>query len=241
MKILEGIVVAFQFLTRFYLPINLKWDEKNIKYSLLFFPIVGLAIGAILYLGNYLASFVNLNPELIVLLIWILITGGLHIDGFSDTVDGMSARADREKTLKIMDDSHIGAFGVIAIVLLILSKYETIKELILINPFAIYFSPIFARAIAGIFLSFFKTAKDSGLAYFFHSSANNTIAIVQFLLTLAFIFYFNSWMAARFIYTLLIVFVLVLPIYKKLGGLTGDVYGTIVELSELVFMMLCVF
>lgn len=48
MKILEAIVVSFQFLTRFYLPIKIDWDEKNIKYSLLFFPLVGAAIGAVL-------------------------------------------------------------------------------------------------------------------------------------------------------------------------------------------------
>lgn len=241
MKILEGIIVAFQFLTRFYLPINLKWDEKNIKYSLLFFPIVGLAIGATLYLGNFLASFTKINPALIILFLWILITGGLHIDGVSDTIDGLSARADRDKTLKIMDDSHIGAFGVIAIVLLILFKYETIKQLIINNPFAIYFSPIFARSIAGIFLSLFKTAKESGLAYFFHTSSNNIVALIQFFLTLLFIYIFNSWMAIRFVYTLIIVFLLVMPINKKLGGLTGDVYGMIVEFSELIFMMMCTF
>lgn len=157
MKIIEAIVVSFQFLTRFYLPIKIDWDEKNIKYSLLFFPLVGAAIGAVLFGVNYLTAYTKINPALTILFSWIIITGGLHLDGVSDTVDGLSARADRERTLKIMDDSHIGAFGVIAIVMLILFKYDAISKLVCKNPYAIFASPIIARCIAGFFLTFFKT------------------------------------------------------------------------------------
>ena len=78
MKFLQGIIVAFQFLTRFYLPINIEWDEKNIKFSLLFFPIVGGAIGVVLYFVARVLAQTNVNISLMILLAWILITGGLH-------------------------------------------------------------------------------------------------------------------------------------------------------------------
>lgn len=240
MKILEAIVVSFQFLTRFYLPIKIDWDEKNIKYSLLFFPLVGVAIGAVLFGVNYLTAYTKINPALTILFVWIIITGGLHLDGVSDTVDGLSARADRERTLKIMDDSHIGAFGVIAIVMLILFKYDAISKLVCKNPYAIFASPIIARCIAGFFLTFFKTAKATGLASYFHQSSSKVITTISVLITIAIIFYFNQWWLMRFLYTFLAITILTIPVYRKLNGLTGDVYGSIVELSEIIFMMLCI-
>lgn len=240
MKILEAIVVSFQFLTRFYLPIKIDWDEKNIKYSLLFFPLVGAAIGAVLFGVNYLTAYTKINPALTILFAWIIITGGLHLDGVSDTVDGLSARADRERTLKIMDDSHIGAFGVIAIVMLILFKYDAISKLVYKNPYAIFASPVIARCIAGFFLTFFKTAKTTGLASYFHQSSSKVITTISVLITIAIIFYFNQWWLMRFLYTFLAITILTIPVYRKLNGLTGDVYGSIVELSEIIFMMLCI-
>lgn len=240
MKILEAIVVSFQFLTRFYLPIKIDWDEKNIKYSLLFFPLVGAAIGAVLFGVNYLTAYTKINPALTILFAWIIITGGLHLDGVSDTVDGLSARADRERTLKIMDDSHIGAFGVIAIVMLILFKYDAISKLVYKNPYAIFASPVIARCIAGFFLTFFKTAKTIGLASYFHQSSSKVITTISVLITIAIIFYFNQWWLMRFLYTFLAITILTIPVYRKLNGLTGDVYGSIVELSEIIFMMLCI-
>lgn len=240
MKILEAIVVSFQFLTRFYLPIKIDWDEKNIKYSLLFFPLVGAAIGAVLFGVNYLTAYTKINPALTILFAWIIITGGLHLDGVSDTVDGLSARADRERTLKIMDDSHIGAFGVIAIVMLILFKYDAISKLVCKNPYAIFASPVIARCIAGFFLTFFKTAKTTGLASYFHQSSSKVITTISVLITIAIIFYFNQWWLMRFLYTFLAITILTIPVYRKLNGLTGDVYGSIVELSEIIFMMLCI-
>lgn len=240
MKFLQGIIVAFQFLTRFYLPINIEWDEKNIKFSLLFFPIVGGAIGGVLYLVARIFAQTNVNISLMILLAWILITGGLHFDGLSDTVDGFSARKNREETLKIMDDSHIGAFGVMAIVLALAFKYYAIANLIGPNPWGIYLAPVFARALAGIFLTYIKTAKDIGLAAYFHSCTKKWPATLAFICTLALAFYFNSWMGIRVLYTTGIICILLIPIYRKLGGLTGDVYGTIVEVFEIIFMTLCI-
>lgn len=175
MKILESIVVAFQFLTRLYLPINVEWDTGNLRRSLMWFGLVGAFIGAILAGALTLFNRFDLIPAvaaIIILLIWIFITGGIHIDGISDMADGFFSMRDKEKTLEIMKDSHVGAFGVITIVFLLLIKFEMLKEFIIIekNVWLLILPPTIARIAAGLVLSFYETTKKSGLGYTFHLS-----------------------------------------------------------------------
>ena len=163
MKILESIVVAFQFLTRLYLPINVEWDTANLRRSLMWFGLVGAFIGVILAGAMTLFNRFDLIPAvaaIIILLIWIFITGGMHIDGISDMADGFFSMRDKEKTLEIMKDSHVGAFGVITIVFLLLIKFEMLKEFIIIekNVWLLILPPTIARIAAGLVLSFYAVS-----------------------------------------------------------------------------------
>lgn len=175
MKILESLVVAFQFLTRLYLPINVEWDMGNLRRSLMWFGLVGAFIGAIL--AGFLMLFnrfdvISAVAAIIILIIWIFITGGMHIDGISDMADGFFSMRDKNETLEIMKDSHVGAFGVMTIVFVLLIKFEMLKEFILIekNVWLLVLPPTIARIAAGLVLSFYETTKKSGLGYTFHSS-----------------------------------------------------------------------
>lgn len=189
MKILESIVVAFQFLTRLYLPINVEWDTGNLRRSLMWFGLVGAFIGVILAGAMTLFNRFDLIPAveaIIILIIWIFITGGMHIDGISDMADGFFSMRDKEKTLEIMKDSHVGAFGVITIVFLLLIKFEMLKEFIIIekNVWLLILPPTIARIAAGLVLSFYETTKKSGLGYTFHSSDPRIFWAIGFVVTL---------------------------------------------------------
>lgn len=246
MKILESIVVAFQFLTRLYLPINVEWDTGNLRRSLTWFGLVGAFIGVILAGAMTLFNRFDLIPAvaaIIILLIWIFITGGMHIDGISDMADGFFSMRDKEKTLEIMKDSHVGAFGVITIVFLLLIKFEMLKEFIIIekNVWLLILPPTIARIAAGLVLSFYETTKKSGLGYTFHSSNPRIFWAIGFIVTLIISSILNIKSLIFIGIAILASNLMALWAKKKIGGLNGDIYGAIVETVEVIGMVfICV-
>lgn len=246
MKILESIVVAFQFLTRLYLPINVEWDTANLRRSLMWFGLVGAFIGVILAGAMTLFNRFDLIPAvsaIIILLIWIFITGGMHIDGISDMADGFFSMRDKEKTLEIMKDSHVGAFGVITIVFLLLIKFEMLKEFIIIekNVWLLILPPTIARIAAGLVLSFYETTKKSGLGYTFHSSDPRIFWAIGFIVTLIISSILNIKSLIFIGIAILASNLMALWAKKKIGGLNGDIYGAIVETVEVIGMVfICV-
>lgn len=242
MKILESIVVAFQFLTRLYLPINVEWDTANLRRSLMWFGLVGAFIGVILAGAMTLFNRLDLIPAvsaIIILLIWIFITGGMHIDGISDMADGFFSMSDKEKTLEIMKDSHVGAFGVITIVFLLLIKFEMLKEFIIIekNVWLLILPPTIARIAAGLVLSFYETTKKSGLGYTFHSSDPRIFWTIGFIVTLIISAILNIKSLIFIGIAILASNLMALWAKKKIGGLNGDIYGAIVETVEVIGMV----
>lgn len=242
MKILESIVVAFQFLTRLYLPINVEWDTANLRRSLMWFGLVGAFIGVILAGAMTLFNRFDLIPAvsaIIILIIWIFITGGMHIDGISDMADGFFSMRDKEKTLEIMKDSHVGAFGVITIVFLLLIKFEMLKEFIIIekNVWLLILPPTIARIAAGLVLSFYETTKKSGLGYTFHSSDPRIFWAIGFVVTLIISSILNIKSLIFIGIAILASNLMALWAKKKIGGLNGDIYGAIVETVEVIGMV----
>lgn len=242
MKILESIVVAFQFLTRLYLPINVEWDTGNLRRSLMWFGLVGAFIGVILAGAMTLFNRFDLIPAveaIIILIIWIFITGGMHIDGISDMADGFFSMRDKEKTLEIMKDSHVGAFGVITIVFLLLIKFEMLKEFIIIekNVWLLILPPTIARIAAGLVLSFYETTKKSGLGYTFHSSDPRIFWAIGFVVTLIISSILNIKSLIFIGIAISVSNLMALWAKKKIGGLNGDIYGAIVETVEIIGMV----
>lgn len=242
MKILESIVVAFQFLTRLYLPINVEWNTTNLRRSLTWFGLVGAFIGVILAGAMTLFNRFDLIPAvaaIIILLIWIFITGGMHIDGISDMADGFFSMRDKEKTLEIMKDSHVGAFGVITIVFLLLIKFEMLKEFIIIekNVWLLILPPTIARIAAGLVLSFYETTKKSGLGYTFHSSDPRIFWAIGFIVTLIISSILNIKSLIFIGIAILASNLMAIWAKKKIGGLNGDIYGAIVETVEVIGMV----
>lgn len=233
----DGLILGIQFLTRIPINKSIEFSQRNIRNSLFFFPFIGMLVGGI---GSLVFYFIGqFNTELsafLTVLTLIVITGGLHIDGLSDTLDGFLSNRDTEKTLEIMKDSRIGAFGVIGIVLLILGKYIIIKNMTM-DMWLIIFSLANSRLIAGIIISTKKTARKGGLGELFHKSnpKQNILysgIIYGLILLLVDIYYIIPLITAYIFAELFSSWS-----YKKIGGLTGDVYGAIMEISELVSLL----
>lgn len=236
----RSFVLMIQFLTRLPININIEFDKETISKGTLFFPFIGMIIGSIASLIYYLSSFINVDiSSLLSVLAMVALTGGLHIDGLSDTADGFFSSRTREKVLEIMKDSRVGTFGVIVIVFDLLLKYVLIKNLNSeIAIIAIVLSCGLGRVASSMLLTFGKSARENGLGNMF---MNNDTKLYFVSGTL--IFSIIGLVIGKFMFIAALVSVLIFAYtlmkysYKIIGGLTGDVCGAACELCEILSLI----
>jgi len=238
---MKSMVAAIQFLTIFGSGRRGEVTSDYLSRSLFYFPFIGLLIGGCLAGLNFVFSkYLNhsvVNLSIIILL--VIFTGGLHLDGFADTVDGFYAGKNKEETLKIMEDSRIGTMGAIGLVILILLKFallEGIPEAIKYK--ALFLMPLSSRWAMVVSGSLSKAAKTEGLGKFFCKPIRLREWLGATLFTLIVGFLILKTQSLPFILGIF-VFTLILTRYinRKIGGMTGDTFGAINELTE-VFSLL---
>ena len=115
MSIINSFFIALSMYSIIQVP-RVDWKKENMRYAMCFFPMIGVVIGAVMYLAGWLldkTSVGGLFRGVVFTLIPIIITGGIHMDGFMDTMDALGSWGDREKKLEILKDSHAGAFAIL--------------------------------------------------------------------------------------------------------------------------------
>ncbi|RAK10572.1 cobalamin-5'-phosphate synthase [Halanaerobium saccharolyticum] len=242
-KVIHNFLTALTFMTR--IPVKIK---KTSELKLNYFPPVGLLLALIIILVEHFLAFIFTVEirALLLLIIYIYLTGALHLDGLGDFADGFFAGRDQAKTIKIMHDSNSGIFALVTLILLLGLKYLLFKELLLRNSLqTVIIMAVLVRYLLGFVIIFSEPAESSFLADSLSENAE-TIDLFYSTLTTIFIFslyYYFTDSVYFFPVLLAVVFILILIIYliqwsrKKLGGITGDIYGTIIELGELIFLL----
>lgn len=232
----DALVLAFQFLTRLPINKNVDYNDKNISNSQFFYPLVGMAVG-IISGGVYFAfSYINKDiASIFAVVSLIFITGGLHMDGLSDTCDGFFSARDREKILTIMKDSRVGSFGAIALILDILLKYILISNLHKNIPFILMLACGNSRLMLLMLISYGKTARKDGMAAAEAKANKRKYFIINAILYILFIiFVFSPYYLIPLLASFLASVFLARKSYKVIEGLTGDVYGACNEICEII-------
>ncbi len=248
-NILSSLVIAFAMYSKVPMP-RVDWTKPRMKYVLVFFPFVGILVGGCVFGVLYLASICSVSPLLfagIVTVVPILLTGGIHFDGYIDTVDAISSYQTRERKLEILKDPHVGAFGVIyAIVYIVLffagvcgvlAISEYLKEAI----FAVSFAFILSRCLSGFCGVNFKSASAGSLSVFKDASVKiaSNIAILVFALCTC-----MSLLIFANLFGIVVVAVQLvwMGIYKVrmeniFGGVTGDTAGYFLQIAEVLSVL----
>lgn len=196
-----------------------------------YFPLVGLLIGASLVIAQFLlrALFPPLVAAALLLALWVVLSGALHLDGFADACDGLFAATTRERRLEILRDAHLGAFGAVGLLLLLLVKYAAITS-------APSFAPILLAPMLGrwalVFAATFPLARASGMAALFRAGLTRRIVFVATIFAALGCAFFGAFGFAAWLSALGAAFFLARLALKRLGGLTGDIYGMICESVE---------
>lgn len=243
--IFETIAIAFSTYSRLPMP-QVPWNEKNKRFVLAAFPLVGALIGAVAVLLVLLCDYLALPAGVLALLVPavpLLLTGGIHADGFIDTADARHSYAAREKKLEILKDPHVGAFGVIRLILYVLlvlaalwTALSTEQHALLLPP--LFFSFLLSRALSGLAGEVFPKAKADGILAGFAGEKNGKApAIVLLLETIAVAVLFILLSPYYAVQIVLLNLLLLLYYYRmsmrEFGGVTGDLAGWFLCLSEL--------
>jgi len=254
MKILRDLSLAIRFLTifpiaSFPLSNNSNQDEEvlteNFANSMAFFPLVGMLIGVLLVVLRRIFYYLPVSPligDTLVLIVWIWLSGGLHLDGFADSVDGFSGGHDKEGILKIMKDSSTGAKGVVALVSILLLKFVLLVEMpLLLKDTALFFTPAIGRwsMVIAAFLGKPARLKNSMGKLFMDYVGWREVIFASLTMAAIGIFLFRLYFLLLVTIGIGIILLILKYCQKKIGGISGDVLGAINEIVE-VFILLTV-
>jgi adenosylcobinamide-GDP ribazoletransferase len=233
----RGLILAIQFLTRLPTPAVRDFQPHDLAHSAVWFPVVGMIVGAatagMLMAGARVDAWLG---ALLALVTWVGVTGGLHLDGLADLADASgAAHRDRARFLEVLRDPHVGAFGVMVLILAIVSKLILLflavhrvsgaaSSLVLIAAWA---------RLGAIGWSAWLPPLASGTAERFAWRTSNVLL--------------GSWTAGLLVLSWLLEPVLLIAplvllgwgIYLKrlIGGMTGDCLGAGIEISEIALLL----
>lgn len=221
------------------------WTEENRRYSLCFFPLVGMIIGGILFGWWQLCNrFVigNVLMAAVACVIPLLVCGGIHLDGYCDVLDAHHSHQPRERKLEIMKDPHIGSFAVIGLCVYFLLQFGLFSEILLDSAVAVTACGYtLSRALSGLAAVTFKSAKSDGALYSFTKPAHKRGTVITLSLTIAIIcavmLFIDPFLGAAAIVAAGLVFVFYRVFsYKQFGGITGDLAGFFLQICELAIL-----
>jgi adenosylcobinamide-GDP ribazoletransferase len=234
--------IALQFLTIIPLPFSVRCEERDLGRSMALFPLVGLTLGGVLVGVNFILSRVLPREvtDLLLLILLTVVTGALHLDGLADVCDGLAARGGRERFLTVMKDSHVGAVGVVGLVLGLLLKYQALnhlppeieREALLLFPMLARFSQV-QMAVGS------KRARSDGLGALFVGGTGILQFGVAGIITLVTA---GLLLGGRGLFCCLAVYLFTWGMkgwfHRRLGGVTGDVIGCASELNEILCLLM---
>lgn len=240
MKLIKACCIAFSMFSKLPVP-QFEWKEDEMKYMMVFFPLVGSIIGLVVYGWSVLAQSTSMNGLLystIGVVIPIVISGGIHVDGYMDTMDAIHSYQSKERKLEILSDPHVGAFSVIYLLvyyLIYMGSFAQVQGQSALILLSLGF--FLSRILCAIGTMTFPGAKETGLCHQFAKQADKKRVIfflaLQLVLCMIGMILTHRWMGSA----LVLGNILLMSYYgwltkQEFGGTTGDTSGFFVILSE---------
>jgi adenosylcobinamide-GDP ribazoletransferase len=231
------LLTAFQFLTIFPAVIRRVFTAAELGRAVGFFPFVGLALGGIYY-GMEIGLRLIFPAPLVAVLILaggLLLTRGLHFDGFLDSCDGLFGGFTPERRLEIMRDSRVGAFGVAGGGMLLLAKYAAILSLT--NVFGLLLAPVLGRWVLSMAVFAFPYAREKGLGRDMKDNVRWPQVMLATAVAVLAAWSFAGWTGLlAFALSGIMLWLGAGFVLRRIPGLTGDSYGALCEMTELVVL-----
>lgn len=233
-----GFLIALQFFTTIPIRKEISMTSAYIERTVRLLPLLGILQGAIysgcLYILSEWSPFSDLATAFIIWLLAIIVTGGLHLDGWIDSNDAYFSYRDPAKRLEIMADPRVGAFGVISVIMLLAAKflfiYEIVQKAESIAYLWIMTIPLLGKMVAGLMLLFVPAVKNEGLAHFFQKACKRQTVWIYPVYLLFFLW--NKEFVLMMVAAMLLFMLWKKIAVRSFGGITGDVIGAATEGTE---------
>ncbi|MFC0471928.1 adenosylcobinamide-GDP ribazoletransferase [Halalkalibacter kiskunsagensis] len=235
-QMMFGFILAIQFLTRLPVPFHCPWNKHTSKWAIRSYPLVGILLGSIITAITW--SFESYLPlsimTLLIITLWVWLTGGLHLDGWMDVADAVGSNASLERKWEIMKDPHVGSFGNIALLFLLAWKVMLIYVLLdsFVPLYSFLFILAFSRLGAVALMIILPTAKQQGLAWEWKKNISQLDCLYAAVPICVILFFFHEFLyllPAYFLFFVLFGF----WIKHTFKGTNGDLLGTAIEGGEL--------
>jgi adenosylcobinamide-GDP ribazoletransferase len=248
MTFFKSLLIAFSMFSAIPLP-QVEWNEKNMRYMMCAFPLVGLSIAFFQLLFAFFCRQAHLPLPLAALgftLIPVFVSGGIHVDGFMDTADALASHACRERKLEILKDSHSGSFAVLSCLLYFISFYVfslvILRSVDFKNFLVLQAVFVISRILSAFAVATFPIARNSGLVHTFSKASQKKFTaaccLFSFALISALVIFFGRFLGTALVAASLSVFCFYFVVaVKNFGGITGDTAGAFVQICELAGLM----
>jgi adenosylcobinamide-GDP ribazoletransferase len=235
---MRSLRVALGLMTTLPFRLPEDWSAGDSGRAAVWYPLVGLVIGLLTWLSwrATILFFPSLVAGIVTLIVWVVLTGGLHLDGLADCCDGLFASATTERRLEIMKDSHVGAFGVIGLILILFLKAAALASLTSATSLGILLSASLARWCilpAGLL----PLARPSGMGADFAVGFRRSFIIWGALIPVAIAILLGTRGALSILAGTSAMALVVWLAKSRIGGVTGDLFGMLVEIVETVVLL----
>ena len=248
LTVLRSIATAFTMFSRVPMP-RVEWKPEYMRYTLASLPLVGVVLGLVLAVWWLLCRWFSFDIILFgagVALLPVLYTGGIHLDGYCDTVDALSSHAEPEKKREILKDPHVGAFAVIGVASYLIGYFALASQLDgdHISTAILFCMPVMSRAVAG-YISVSAQSSGAGLLSGMVDAAAETrtknVLIAWFALT-ALVMLAVSPLAGLFVIlgAALSGWLVGRMAKAQFGGMSGDLAGFLVQVGEIVMLLILI-
>lgn len=237
---MNAFFAALQFLTVFPRPPRAERTANELGRAAVFFPVIGLLLGSILVLTHFLIS-PFASPALasvILVTLLALLTRGLHLDGLGDTFDGLGAGGEPARRLRAMDDSSIGAFGAIAVVLALFLKIHALESMDTERWRSLLAAPLLGRWSMVLLGYRSKPAKPGLGSTFIEQLSTRHLAAATLITLLSTAVLLRAGGLVMILYVAAFTLACKIFFHRRLGGISGDIFGAVGELSETSVMVL---
>jgi len=240
---IRSFYIALSFLTRLPTPYKGEVTQLQIGQSIVFYPLVGALIGLIFLILSevilfFSADFSSDVLAAIILSVWVLITGGLHLDGLADSADAwIGGLNDRDRTLEIMKDPYCGPIAVAVVVLVLLLKWAAISQLLKTGHSAFLIAvPMLSRSLILVLFMTTSYVRDSGLGSAFLDYLPEEKILWSSLLISGIFYLIFGGIISAILVAAVVVFLRAM-MKERIGGMTGDTMGATVEIAEAIALI----
>ena len=247
MRALRSLIIAFSTYSRIPMP-RVEWSDENRRFAMCFFPLVGAVVGGAIWLWTLLAAHLGLNAftrGAIAALIPLLITGGIHMDGFMDTLDAVASWQPVEKKLEILKDSRVGAFAAMGCAGYLLAEAALLGEARPDDMPMIAVCFVLSRALSAYLATALKSARPQGMLDSFTRAsrlrlvgASGAVYAAAAMAVFALCDFRRAIIACACAAACAAYYRHMA--YKQFGGVTGDLAGWFSQVTELALILCAV-